>query len=357
MSYIPLEGSNPIALEPEPLEVECWDPWMRKRVYPSNGMILNVEEVQWGNSEFPGSALIMKTGPAFHADYPDDEDILIGCYVRINRAGETIWVGTILNLREHLSGPQKTLGIYYTARDMFTAVADKSMKQEFPNGIASGAVFGVIAGGLYIARNTTPGSPSDTYTLTKYDPPLLPLDHRQRPLLDISPSLINAGAETIPREFIGEDIKTIMEDMSAEQRVDYLDVMPYTDRSGSSSNVHELGMIVGRNYSDDYKTVVIGAQGWNEVDLFPVVTDIYLNHSYEGVITQVIAWGGDIFQRSFSRLFPAWNRSLDDAVLNNEQLGYSEESDYGPVGKLLFRFRRRNKVRSDLRPRWFGPRI
>ena len=320
--------------------VIVWDSKFSKRIAPttSNELIpTRIKKRPFGGGSYGGTCELVHTGMAYSQYNRMDDDILIGAYVQIKEGKEVIFVGVITSLQTEASA--ETNQLTYQCRDLWHAVADSAIYQDFNGGISSGGMLGLIAGkGPYISityQGSTATVNTVSYEKGSGDGQRLPADESGNILVDISPTMINEGQSSIPRSFRGEDSSQIIEQMAEEQELDMLGIVPA--KAGSSL----LGTITGHKIGDRERTVVFGAASANDtsdLEYMPFIHDIQGTISYDGVITSIEVRGGAISQGFTQALFPAWNTEpkYQNAVLADPSWIDKYPGLYGDFGRLWY---------------------
>lgn len=318
--------------------VIVWDAKRNKRITPTgdNELIpIRVKNRPYGSGSYGGTAELVHTGYAFSRYNRHDDDILIGAYVLIMDGKEPLFSGTITNLQLEASAESNM--VTYQCRDLWHSILDSAVYQDFVGGISSGGMIGVLAGkGPYIVRRSN-GQTVTTETIS-YEPgspdgPRMPVSGEGTILVDVSPTLINAGKSSIPRSFNGEDTAQIIERMAEEQEVDMLGIVP------AKPNASILGTITSYRIGERERTIVFGAASENDnadLSFMPFVRNISGTISYDGVVTNIEIRGGAITQGFTEELVPAWSSSLNASALLNPDLIDMYPGLYGMVGRAYY---------------------
>lgn len=330
-------GDTQLNFEPEPWAVYLWDPFMRKRIHPSGKEKLVCQRIVNAPGPYGGMAEFLHTGYPISQYTEDDSKKLLGAIVQVVVEGDTLFAGTITGIKKRFSidNNEGTDSYLFEARDAMHLLADKLMPADFPAGISSGGLAGVVAGGTYSSWTRNPsGNYGGVLTTVRFDPPLLPCNDDGEAIVAISPLIVNAGIESFPRRFSDrpQQINELLAMICLEQKADLFYSMP--EPVGSDI----IATIVPVNIGDDSRPIVLGAPSENDFDapeLFPVASSIVIEDDYSGVLTQINAVGGDITQSVFMSLVPAWNPNLEAEVIADRKLVKEQESKYGAVGRIF----------------------
>lgn len=323
MGVLPFTNQGAIYKYTPEVSVILHDPRMRRRVMLKRGHILNPTRIFRAQGGRGGVCELQHTTVAFGETDAADEDRLIGAIVQVTFDGEVVFAGTITGVQRRMTAGSEA--VFYTARDLWGIVSEDVLYLETP-AISSGGVLGLIRGGKYEIVTMSGGN----VEVTTIEGPFIPTNHQGKPLVTISDNLVFAGAGSFPRVFSGDDVARVIEDMAIEQGVDVLDI-EYAPLGSD-----HLGVIVGRSYDEENRSVVLGAPSetdFEDMQMLPFVNRISGTTSYEGCITQIDAYGGEITQSLFSKLVPAWNPALTADVIANPDLVGQFEARYGMVGR------------------------
>lgn len=278
-----------------------------------------------------GACELVHTGYSWGPYSQDDEDKLIGAWVQVEADGTVIFVGRIMGVERRMGaeGDGEDRLVYF-ARDIWAALADQVVNLTFEDGISPGGVLGVLLGDPYIVTRRS----YDTFQVkTISTGPLVPVDSNGNPLIEFADNLVSGGASSFPRRFDAEQVNIVIESMAREMGFEVIDFEPSPIGSG------KLGKVVGRSIGAEERSLVFGAPSdtdWDDLSDIPFAIQITGSVDYQGVVTQIRAIGGDITQSTLAKLYPAWDESLNDAVLGNPKLLREQEGRFGMVGRIFF---------------------
>lgn len=320
---------NPYVRYPR-LKVTVYDPWYMKKMKISDGQMLYPIRGTISPGEYGGEGEFLHTAHAFASFQDDDYERLIGCYVVVSLKSEVIWAGVLTKVQyQHSASESSGVNqVTYHARDLWHAVADKSIR-----GVFYGTGFTV--GQLLLYLQGIPFTIPTMFGGTSTSPAgriYLPTNKRGEIIVDINEQSFETGSLGLwSHAYSNIDIAKLIVSVAEEKRFDMVAIKP--NALGSD----KIGTIEAISYSEVPKTIVIGTPSETDFDTpvyLPKVTSITGDIDLTGCVTEIKAIGGEITQSCAVQLIPAWPTELEEELIVKPVLAFSHPHIYGAVGRV-----------------------